>query len=523
MAHAAADAGVARRRAAATTRSSSTSRSTTASARSSRCRRAARRPSVVAPRQREDRASSPRSPRRSTLGAAAASAASCSTAKSSRSTPKGDPPASSSCRGASTCPRSTTRPAAAASRSSCSTSCATARRSARPAAARAPRRARTRCSANDRIADAAHQRKVRGDGRALYDRALEQRLGRADREARRLAYKSGKRTPDWRKLKIVHEQEFVVGGWTEPRQTRTYFGALLLGVYPSRAAHAAVLVYAGTPAPASTSASWRALMKLLQAARDAGRVRSRRSRRPTSGRTGSSPSWSRRSSSPSGPPTASCGIPCISVCATTRRAGDVVRERQAAAHRELRANDAGRRPPSGDGTAHAREADLDARARRPGRAPSRTREHGSGAGDTVRSHGARRPAACARGRTPGRRARAPGRRRLAVTNLHKVFWPKQKLTKGDLFRYYVAGRAVPPARGRRPAARDEALPERRRGPPFYQHRADDVPPGVRVETVQADAKRRPQIIGGDLKTLLYMTQLAAISQDPWFSRVASPE
>src|SRR5439155_122407 len=27
--------------------------------------------------------------------------------------------------------------------------------------------------------------------------------------------------------------------------------------------------------------------------------------------------------------------------------------------------------------------------------------------------------------------------RLKVTNLWKVFWPKQKLTKGDLFRYYV--------------------------------------------------------------------------------------
>jgi bifunctional non-homologous end joining protein LigD len=26
---------------------------------------------------------------------------------------------------------------------------------------------------------------------------------------------------------------------------------------------------------------------------------------------------------------------------------------------------------------------------------------------------------------------------LKVTNLQKVFWPKQKLTKGDLFRYYV--------------------------------------------------------------------------------------
>jgi bifunctional non-homologous end joining protein LigD len=37
------------------------------------------------------------------------------------------------------------------------------------------------------------------------------------------------------------------------------------------------------------------------------------------------------------------------------------------------------------------------------------------------------------------------------------------------------------------------------------------------------AEKRAQIIGGNLKTLLYTTQLAAISQDPWFSRVQHPE
>jgi bifunctional non-homologous end joining protein LigD len=59
-------------------------------------------------------------------------------------------------------------------------------------------------------------------------------------------------------------------------------------------------------------------------------------------------------------------------------------------------------------------------------------------------------------------------------------------------------------------------------PPFYQHRAAEVPPGVRTAVVSV-VEKRPQIIGGDLKTLLYMTQLAAISQDPWFSRVQHPE
>jgi bifunctional non-homologous end joining protein LigD len=70
-----------------------------------------------------------------------------------------------------------------------------------------------------------------GDGRALYDRALASGWEGLIAKQVDSLYKSGKRTPDWRKLKIVQEQEFVVGGWTEPRDTRAHFGALLLGVY----------------------------------------------------------------------------------------------------------------------------------------------------------------------------------------------------------------------------------------------------------------------------------------------------
>jgi bifunctional non-homologous end joining protein LigD len=58
--------------------------------------------------------------------------------------------------------------------------------------------------------------------------------------------------------------------------------------------------------------------------------------------------------------------------------------------------------------------------------------------------------------------------------------------------------------------------------PFYQHRAPDVPRGIRTEVVKV-AEARPHIIGGTLKTLMYTTQLAAISQDPWFSRVTHPQ
>ena len=44
-------------------------------------------------------------------------------------------------------------------------------------------------------------------------------------------YRPGRRSPDWLKLKCVHEQELVVGGWTEPQRSRTGFGALLVGYY----------------------------------------------------------------------------------------------------------------------------------------------------------------------------------------------------------------------------------------------------------------------------------------------------
>jgi DNA ligase D-like protein (predicted ligase) len=48
------------------------------------------------------------------------------------------------------------------------------------------------------------------------------------------------RSRDWLKLKCLWEQEFVVGGYTEPAGSRTDFGALLVGYYER-----GVLRYAG--------------------------------------------------------------------------------------------------------------------------------------------------------------------------------------------------------------------------------------------------------------------------------------
>jgi len=53
-------------------------------------------------------------------------------------------------------------------------------------------------------------------------------------------YRAG-RTKDWLKFKCESGQEFVIGGFTDPRGSRTGFGALLLGYYDADGR----LVYAG--------------------------------------------------------------------------------------------------------------------------------------------------------------------------------------------------------------------------------------------------------------------------------------
>jgi bifunctional non-homologous end joining protein LigD len=44
-------------------------------------------------------------------------------------------------------------------------------------------------------------------------------------------YEAGRRSGSWIKLKLHQEQEFVIGGFTDPAGTRKHFGALLLGFY----------------------------------------------------------------------------------------------------------------------------------------------------------------------------------------------------------------------------------------------------------------------------------------------------
>ena len=69
-----------------------------------------------------------------------------------------------------------------------------------------------------------------GAGEELLEAARENRPGGHGGQARRQRYES-RRSREWLKIKIVSEQEFVIGGFTAPQGGREHFGALVLGVY----------------------------------------------------------------------------------------------------------------------------------------------------------------------------------------------------------------------------------------------------------------------------------------------------
>jgi bifunctional non-homologous end joining protein LigD len=370
-----------------------------------------------------------------------------------------------------------------------------------------------------------------GDGRALYKRALAEGWEGLIAKDAQSRYQSGKRTPEWRKLKIVRVQEFVVGGWTEPRQTRSYFGALLLGVYETKTPRphrgSGSLIYVGHTGTGFNERELERVMKLLKA-NETGDC-------PFSGRplTNERPHWVR--------PTLVAEVkftewttdgklrhPVYLGLRDDKKPEEVIREPDAARRSAAAATtrSLAAKPRSAPSSVEA----VPSIVRRPARAaasrgasahakaiatkggvPSQTEIH-----DLIDQL-----AALEKSRRDGVLA-LPGGGGLRVTNLHKIFWPKLRLTKGDLFRYYV--RVAPqllPALADRPLVL-KRFPNGIDAEPFYQHRAQDAPDGVRVEALQA-AGRRPYIIGGSLKTLLHTTQLAAISQDPWFSRLPAPE
>jgi bifunctional non-homologous end joining protein LigD len=114
--------------------------------------------------------------------------------------------------------------------------------------------------------------------------------------------------------------------------------------------------------------------------------------------------------------------------------------------------------------------------------------------------------------------------RLKLTNLNKVFYPGEGITKRDVINYYdaVAPLILPHLRDRPLSLK--RYPNGINEQYFFQKDAEGkVPDWVRLEPIFSDHNQDKihYIICNDRATLIYLANLASIDQNPWMSRVGS--
>lgn len=114
---------------------------------------------------------------------------------------------------------------------------------------------------------------------------------------------------------------------------------------------------------------------------------------------------------------------------------------------------------------------------------------------------------------------------LKFTNLSKVYWPEDGVTKRDMFNYYYQVQEyILPYLKSRPLSLNR-FPNGIHGPSFYQKDVKGKAPewAKRFPYATSDGEPKEYLVGDDEATLLWAASLGCIEMNPWFSRVQSPD
>jgi len=338
-----------------------------------------------------------------------------------------------------------------------------------------------------------------GKGKELFELAVKRELEGIVGKQVSSTYPAG-RTTAWLKFKTDKQVDAVVGGWTEPRGTREYFGALLLGLYDGDK-----LKFIGG---AGTGFSVE-LQKRLWA-----RLQSLKSddcpfdERPS---TREKATWVKPEL-----------VARVKFGGWTE--GTHLRQPRFMGLQE------DRKP---------RECTLEKELKQPVNQVKETKQLKGGA-------------AIARKNTPAKTAQvsrskqAAGEqveqeltsgtsedliaeidgRELRLTNLNKVYFPEDGITKRNLLAYYyrMAPLMIPFLKDRPLVLR--RYPNGIMGEAFFQKDADkNTPEWVKTAPIMSEGKGKKihYFIANDRATLLYLTNLGCIDHNPWSSRAGSVE
>jgi len=339
---------------------------------------------------------------------------------------------------------------------------------------------------------------VMSQGKAFFDVARQSDLEGIIAKRRGSKYYPGRRTKEWLKIKIKQEQEAVICGFTEPRGSRRYFGALVLGVYEK-----GELVYIGLCGGGFDEKTLADVDgRLRPLARQTPPFKTKPKNVPAT--------WVE--------PLLVCEVtfaewtdegimrmPIFLGIREDKEPTSVVRETEVLDVSEvLQAELGGQAPsepvPSGEDTS-----------------PTSPPLQGEGRGGD-----GSQPAPL-----KGKDLQITiGGRRLSLTNLDKVFWPDEGYTKGDVINYYrTVARVMLPHLKDRPESLYRT-PEGINKPGFFQKDTGDLPPewaGTQRIFSESNEKFINFLLCQDEASLVYMANLGCIEINPWLSRIQSPD
>ncbi|MDQ6871275.1 MAG: DNA ligase D [Gemmatimonadota bacterium] len=321
-------------------------------------------------------------------------------------------------------------------------------------------------------------------------------------------YEPGNRSRNWLKLKIEFRQEFVVGGYTEPRNSREHIGALLLGYFDHGR-----FIYVGHTGGGFTRQGLEDMYRRLEP------LERKTSPFEETPKTNEEAHWVK--------PEVIVEVKFNEWTADRRLRQPIflgVRDDKRPKEVGLEPTSVQKKPARGGAIAKQSRPTVPARAKMATKVSRKTARRTP----SVRAHGRIDKGSlleqlAAIEEKGGDGSLDFGGKKLKVSNLDKIFFPKEKFTKGDVMRYYTRiSDFILPVMQDRPLVL-KRFPNGIDGESFYQQKASETtPPEVRVELIETDGgEKQRRMIGGDLLTLLYTIQLGAISVDPWHSRVQS--
>lgn len=331
-------------------------------------------------------------------------------------------------------------------------------------------------------------------GEALYEAARENGLEGILAKQINSSY-SGGRTAAWIKLKIAKELDAVVAGWTAPRGSRKYFGALVLGLYEGKDLRFIGSVGTGFDEPLQER-----IFEKLE------RLKTTRAPFQTTPDLKEKATWVQpelvaRVKYGNWTEETHLRVPVFLGLRDDRKAEDCTF--------------ASEKPDGAPALASAPSP-----AKPPSDAPPKARKQPARSAAVHDAGGELK-----HGKAETLDLEVDGRR-LHLTHLNKMYFPAVGLRKRDLLAYYyrMARYMIPFLEGRPMVLR--RYPDGVGGKAFFQKEAPSfLPDWIQTTTVYSDERGGDMqyILANDRPTLLYLTNLGCIDHNPWSSRADSQD